>query len=154
MFFPCVCIFKFVHPEQSASTRWKGSDSQPICPQRTRAHPSPPGVPFSVLPPEKYFRAWRHQLISIVAQHGPSLSDPPRPFQRKLSKLRGRHSPTLARQNTTADVRKGDIEACVLAPSIPAGRCVGVPWVAYWACRRYHRLCLSQQLAGAWDFYN
>ena len=46
----------FVDPvsEQPAWTRRRESDSQPICPQRTRAHLSPPGVPFSVLPPEKF----------------------------------------------------------------------------------------------------
>ena len=32
----------------------------------------------------------------------------------------------LARQNTTADARKRDLEACVLTPSIPAGKSVGV----------------------------
>ena len=53
-FFPWVCIFKFVDPEQSASNRWRGSDSQLICPPRTCAHPSPPGVPSSVLAPQKY----------------------------------------------------------------------------------------------------
>ena len=41
--FPCffhefAFICKFLHPEQSASTRKTGSDSEPICPQRTRAH--------------------------------------------------------------------------------------------------------------------
>ena len=35
----------------------------------------------------------------------------------------------LARQLTVVDIRKRDIEACVLTPSIPAGRCVGVLWV-------------------------
>ena len=40
--------------EQPAWTRRRGFDSQPICPPRTRAHLSPPGVPFSVLPPEKF----------------------------------------------------------------------------------------------------
>ena len=46
----------FVDPvsEQPAWTRRKGSNSQPICPSRTRANLSPPGVPFSVLPPEKF----------------------------------------------------------------------------------------------------
>ena len=29
-------------------------DSQPICPPRTRVHLSPPGVPFSVLTPDKF----------------------------------------------------------------------------------------------------
>ena len=55
----------FVDPvsEQPAWTRRRGSDSQPICPPRTRAHLSQPGVPFSVLPPEKI---WRQQLISTV----------------------------------------------------------------------------------------
>ena len=46
----------FVDPvsEQPAWTGQRRSDSQPICPPRTRAHLSPPGVPFSVLPPEKF----------------------------------------------------------------------------------------------------
>ena len=46
----------FVDPvsEQPAWTRRRGSDSQPICPPRTHAHLSLPGVPFSVLPPEKF----------------------------------------------------------------------------------------------------
>ena len=46
----------FVDPfsEQPAWTQRRGSDSQPICPPRTRAHLSPPGVRFSVLPPEKF----------------------------------------------------------------------------------------------------
>ena len=51
----------------------------------------------------------------------------------------------LARKKTPVDIRKRDVEACVLTPSIPAGRCVGAVWVAYWACQRYHHLCLSQQ---------
>ena len=40
----------FVDPvsEQPAWTRRRGSDSRPICPPRTHAHLSPPGVPFSV----------------------------------------------------------------------------------------------------------
>ena len=38
-------------PEQSASTRSRGYDSQPICPPRTRGRRSPPSVPFIVLPP-------------------------------------------------------------------------------------------------------
>ena len=59
----CQCAFNefafsnsFVDPvsEQPAWTRRRGSDSQPICPPRTRAHLSPPGIPFSVLPPEKF----------------------------------------------------------------------------------------------------
>ena len=40
--------------EQPAWTRRRGSDSQLIGPPRTRAHLSPPGVPFSVFPPEKF----------------------------------------------------------------------------------------------------
>ena len=44
----------FVDPEQPAYTRRRRSDSQPICPQTTHAHLSPPGVPVSVLPPEKF----------------------------------------------------------------------------------------------------
>ena len=51
----------------------------------------------------------------------------------------------LERKKTPVDIRKRDAEACVLTPSIPAGRCVGAVWVAYWACQRYHHLCLSQQ---------
>ena len=40
----------FVDPvsDRPAWTRRRGSDSQPICPPRTCAHLSPPGVPFSV----------------------------------------------------------------------------------------------------------
>ena len=40
--------------EQPVRTRQRGSDSQPICPRRTRAHLSPPSVPFSVLPLENF----------------------------------------------------------------------------------------------------
>ena len=40
----------------------------------------------------------------------------------------------LARKKTQVDIRKRDVEACVLTPSIPAGRCVGAVWVGYWAC--------------------
>ena len=52
--FPQVCVSKFVHPEQSASTRRRGSDSHRICPPRPCAHLSPSGVPFIMLPPAKY----------------------------------------------------------------------------------------------------
>ena len=60
-------------------------------------------------------------------------------------KLRERQSHLLARKKTPVDIRKRDVEACVLTPSIPTGRCVGAVWVACWACQRYHQLCLSQQ---------
>ena len=40
-------------------------------------------------------------------------------------KLRERQSHLLARKKTPADISKRDAEACVLTPSIPAGRCVG-----------------------------
>ena len=46
--------FKFVDPKQSASTRRRGNDSRPFCPPRTRAHRSPPSVPFLVLSPENH----------------------------------------------------------------------------------------------------
>ena len=52
----------------------RGSDSQPICPQRTRAHLSPPGVPFSV----SQLRNLPPQLISTVARSQPVLSSTPR----------------------------------------------------------------------------
>ena len=45
-------------------------------------------------------------------------------------KLRERQSHLLARKNNPVDIRKRDVEACVLTPSIPAGRCVGAVWVA------------------------
>ena len=59
--------------------------------------------------------------------------------------LRERQLHLLARKSTPVDVRKRDVEACVLTPLIPAGRCVGALWVACWACPTYHHLCLSQQ---------
>ena len=69
-------------------------------------------------------------MASSVDQYSSSARPKParslRRFQHKFSKFRERRSPMLARQNTTAGVRKRDIEACVLTPSIPAGRCVGV----------------------------
>ena len=36
----------------------------------------------------------------------------------------------LARLSIPVDIRKRDTEACHLTPSMPAGRCVGVLWVA------------------------
>ena len=65
--------------------------------------------------------------------------------QQVFFKLRERQSHLLARKKTPVNIRKRDVEACVLTPSIPAGRCVGAVWVAYWACQRYHHLCLTQQ---------
>ena len=41
---------------------------------------------------------------------------------------------------------------CVLTPAILAGRCVGAVWVAYWACQRYHHLCLSRQATSYMGF--
>ena len=51
------CSNSFVDPasDQPVWTRRRGSDSQPIGPPRTRAYLPPPGVPFSVLAPQKYF---------------------------------------------------------------------------------------------------
>ena len=99
-------------------------------------------------------------MASSVDQQSSSHQPKPAPSILVLSnfilvsffKLRERQSPLLARQSTPADIRKRDIEACVLTSSIPAGRCVGALWVAYWACQRYHHLCSSQQLTGTWDF--
>ena len=56
------------------------------------------------------------------------------------------------KENSGVDIRKRDVEACVQTPSIPAGRCVGAVWVAYWACQRYHPLCLSQQATSYMGF--
>ena len=72
--------------------------------------------------------------------------------QQVILKLREYQSHLLARKKTPADIRKRDVEACVLPPSIPSGRCVGAVWVAYWACQRYHHLCLSQQAASYMEF--
>ena len=55
-------------------------------------------------------------------------------------------------KKTPLDTRKRDVEACVLTPSIPARTCVGAVWVAYWACQRYHHLCLSQHATGYMGF--
>ena len=60
----------------------------------------------------------------------------------------------LAKKKTPVDMRKRDVEACVLTPSIPAERCVGAVWVAYWACKRYHHLCVYRSKLATWDFYN
>ena len=68
-----------------------------------------------------------HQLISKNEVHSPSLSH-------VLSdiigcfKLRERQLPILARQSTTVDIRKRDIEACDLNPQIPAWRCNADLW--------------------------
>ena len=67
-------------------------------------------------------------------------------------KLRERQLHLLPRKNTPVDIRKRDVEACVLTPSITAGRCVGAVWVAYWVCQRYNHLCLSQQATGCMGF--
>ena len=110
--------------EQPAWTRRRRSDSQPIFPPRTRAHLSQPGVPFSVLLPEN--------LASAVDQHSSSrpvsmIFDPTSEcnLNKLFSKLRERQSHLLARKKTQVDVRKREVEAFVLRPSIPAGRCVG-----------------------------
>ena len=58
-------------------------------------------------------------------------------------KLRERQSHFLARKNTPVDIGKRDVEACVLAPSILAGRCVGALWVACWACPTYHNFVFT-----------
>ena len=56
--FSGIYLFKFVHKYTTVGCERpravRGSDSHPICPPRTHAHLSPPGVPFIVLPPEKY----------------------------------------------------------------------------------------------------
>ena len=49
--------------------------------------------------------------------------------------------PLLARQSTPADILKRDVEARVLTPSIPAGRCVAALWVAHSARRTYRLRC-------------
>ena len=55
-------------------------------------------------------------------------------------------------KETPVDIRKRDVEACVLTPSILAGWCAGAVWVAYRACQRYHLLCLSQQATSYMGF--
>ena len=77
----------------------------------------------------------------------------PTDSQHNFSKLRERHSPMLARQNTTTDVRKRDIEACVLIPSIPARRCVGVLRVAQSRCPTYHLSCGSSSQVRIGSFH-
>ena len=82
---------------------------------------------------------WLHQLISKVAHsscQAASLTFDLTGAPQQLFKLRERQSPLLARQSTPADIRKRDVEAHVLAPSIRAGRCKSVLWAAYWACQR------------------
>ena len=95
-------------------------------------------------------RIWRHQLV-----HGQSSSHQPTPTSLILErsnftyifKLRERRSPLLERQITTAGTRRRDIEACVLSPSIPTGRCVGALCITPWACRIYRLLaCCSLEL--------
>ena len=56
----------------------------------------------------------------------------------QLFKLREHQSPLLARQSTPAHIRKRDVEACVLTPSISAGRCAAILWAAHSASRTYH----------------
>ena len=56
-------------------------------------------------------------------------------------------SPLPARQSTPAHVRKRDIEACILTPSIPAGRCAAALWVGHLACWTYCLLVLPRP----WD---
>ena len=85
---------------------------------------------------------WR-QLISKVA-HSQSRFDP-RAFQRQeFIELREHQSPLLARQSIPGDTRKRDVEARVLTPSIPAGRCVATLSVAHSACRTYRLFVFLQ----------
>ena len=63
-FFPCFFYeFAFSNSYIQSSQRrlGEGAPTASQSPQRTRAHLSPPGVPFSVFPPEKYFE---HGVIS------------------------------------------------------------------------------------------
>ena len=89
----------------------------------------------------------------VVIAHSPSHSDL-RPhesnfndFSSSESTHRAAQSPLFARQSTPVDMRKRDVEACVVAPSIPAGRCVAALCVTRSPCRTY-RLWCSWQLAG------
>ena len=58
----------------------------------------------------------------------------------------------LARKKTPVDIRKRDVEACVLTPSIPAGRCVGAMWVAFWHARNITICVYGSKLPATWDF--
>ena len=59
----------------------------------------------------------------------------------------------LAIKKPPVDIREREVEACVLKPSIPAGRSVGAVWVACWAYPTYHHLCYSQQATRYNGFY-
>ena len=76
-------------------------------------------------------------------QESSLIFDPTSATSTSFFKLRERQLHLLVRQRTPADVRMRDTQACVLTPSIPAGRCVGALWVAYWACPTYHLSCGS-----------
>ena len=90
---------------------------------------------------------WRHQLV--ISKVAGSHRLKPVPSILVLSnfkyffKLRERQSPLLARQPTAVDIRKRDRVACVLTPSIPAGRCVSVLRVAQSRFPTYHLSCGS-----------
>ena len=60
----------------------------------------------------------------------------------------------LARQSTPADTRNRDVEACVLTPSIPVGRCVAALWVAHSACRTCRLFVLLQPWMSIESFQN
>ena len=131
----------------------KGLRQPANLPTENSRPPIPTRCTVLCAPTSEILRAWRHQLISIAGQHGSSLSDPPRPFQHNFSKLRERHSPMLARQNTTADVRKRGIEACALTSSIVAGRCVGVLRVAQSRCPTFLLSCESSSQVHIGSFH-
>ena len=97
-------------------------------------------------------------LASAVDQYSSSrppslIFDPTSTTSSSFFKLRERQSRLLVRKKTPVDIRKRDVEACVLTPSIPAGRCVGAVWVAYWAGPTYHVSCGSSSQVHTGSFH-
>ena len=134
-----MCILKFVHARlHDRRLRDTQSSQRRLVEGATTASQSAHRELAPTDPHQVYHLCSHLRIVASVdskVAHNPSRSDP-RAFQlQEFFKLREHQSPLLARQSTPADTRKGDVQACVLTPSVSAGKRVAALWVAHSPCR-------------------